>query len=120
MTAAIEANGLPRPATAPSAPSAVDSVRAAGALSDLLAECLRQGASDVHLSPDWPPCFRVHGDLRPVEGAADLSPADLEAIGRVLLGPSRIPLLEQNGAVDGSYTTDDGTRYRFNVFLRHG
>jgi twitching motility protein PilT len=96
------------------------STAAAGRLDVLLAECERQGASDLHLVPELPPYFRVEGKLEPHPRFAPFSAAEMEAIAAHLSrGLDRGPL-EQTGSLDGAVTDPGGTRYRFNIFRRQG
>ncbi|MGA2255907.1 MAG: ATPase, T2SS/T4P/T4SS family, partial [Thermoguttaceae bacterium] len=89
-------------------------------LDALLAECVRQDASDLHLAAGLPPYLRVEGLLEPQPQRPALSPADIEGIAAVLAaGLDRRPL-ETTGSLDGAITGAAGTRYRFNVFRRQG
>jgi twitching motility protein PilT len=45
----------------------------------LLAACIQQGASDLHLSPGEPPMLGIHGRRRPLTGDR-LTAADLETV----------------------------------------
>lgn len=99
---------------------AIENPTPADRLAELIAECVRQDASDLHLAPDWPPSLRIHGFLDPIPGRAALSAADLDALAGVLLNPTQRRLLEGVGSVDGSWVAADGTRFRFNVFRRQG
>ncbi len=89
-------------------------------LDALLAECVRQDASDLHLAAGLSPCLRVEGLLEPQSAEPALSSADTEGIAAVLAaGLDRRPL-EATGSLDGAMTGTDGTRYRFNIFRRQG
>jgi twitching motility protein PilT len=122
------ATAAPAPTTSSSAPSpaaaAVIAAVAKGAdapaelLNSLTALCIQTGASDIHLSPDWPPCLRLHGYLDPVAGCQPLSGAAMEALSRFLLNDTQRGILSAKGNVDGSRTTAEGVRFRFNVYLR--
>ena len=86
----------------------------------LLAECVRQDASDLHLAVGLPPYLRVEGLLEPQSEQPVLSSVDTEGIAAVLAaGLDRRPL-ETTGSLDGAMTGTDGTRYRFNIFRRQG
>jgi len=86
----------------------------------LLAECVRQDASDLHLAVGLPPYLRVHGLLEMQSDRPALEAADTEAIAAILAtGIDRRPL-DATGSLDGAMTGLDGTRYRFNVFRRQG
>jgi twitching motility protein PilT len=89
-------------------------------LADLLAECVRQDASDVHLAPGLAPYFRVHGLLQPHEKFPVMSAADTEALGAELGRGFNRTSLETTGSLDGAVSAVDGTRFRFNVFRRQG
>lgn len=87
---------------------------------DLLAECVRRDASDLHLAPGGPPYFRVHGVLVPAADRPPLTPADLAAAAETFLRPTDRPVLDRTGAADGALTGPGGVRFRFNVFRRQG
>jgi twitching motility protein PilT len=89
-------------------------------LNDLLAECVRQDASDLHLSPGLPAYLRVHGVLEPLEARGPLSPETLAALGEELMGTTDRAAYRGTGSLDGAFSADDGTRFRFNVFRRQG
>ncbi len=46
-------------------------------LNALLVEMVELGASDLHLSSGLPPCIRVDGHLRPMDGYEPLTPSEL-------------------------------------------
>ncbi|HYV34908.1 MAG TPA: ATPase, T2SS/T4P/T4SS family, partial [Gemmataceae bacterium] len=89
-------------------------------LAELLAECVRQDASDVHLAPGLVPYFRIHGLLQPHDKFPIQSPADTEALGTELGRNFNRSSLEKTGSLDGAVSAADGTRFRFNVFRRQG
>ena len=89
-------------------------------LDELLAECLRQDASDLHLAPGLPPYLRVEGLLEPQQDRPPVSPEQIEAIAAALAAELDGTRLETTGSLDGAMTAPDGTRYRFNVFRRRG
>jgi twitching motility protein PilT len=89
-------------------------------LADLLAECVLQDASDVHLAPNLAPYFRVHGLLQPHEKFPVISAADTQAMGEELGRNFNQSSLQQTGSLDGAFSAADGTRFRFNVFRRQG
>ena len=98
-----------------------DNPAAGRLLESLLAECVRQDASDLHLAPDLPPYFRMEGLLEPPPGRRPLSSAaDTDAIADLLSADTDRQPLEAQGSLDGALTGRDGTRYRFNVFRRQG
>ncbi len=89
-------------------------------LDELLSECVRLDASDVHLAPGLPPYFRVHGILGPREGREPLSPAQTGALAEEVARGFDPGPLTRTGSLDGALSAGDGTRFRFNVFRRQG
>src|SRR5436190_21227960 len=88
-------------------------------LDELLAECVRQDASDLHLAPDLPPYLRVHGVLEP-QASGPLSAGQIDSLAEELMRPFDRKPLDELGSLDGAVSAADGTRYRFNVFRRQG
>ena len=96
-------------------------------LESLFAHCVELGASDVHLSVDEPPRFRIQGRLAP---RPEFPPFDARTVDDIAmeLGLYTLPLgcpdgtelvrktLVRDGAIDGAVTAPDGHRYRFNIF----
>ena len=50
-----------------------------------LCTLVQLGGSDLHLKIQAPPLTRVDGELRPIEGAAPLTPEDTETAVRTML-----------------------------------
>jgi twitching motility protein PilT len=94
--------------------------RAKRLLDELLVECVRLDASDLHLAPNLPPYFRVHGVLEPTGDSAPLSAECLAHLADALTGSLDQTPLETLGSLDGALTAPDGTRFRYNVFRRQG
>lgn len=89
-------------------------------LEELLSECIRLDASDIHLVTGRPPYFRVHGILDPAAGRSPLVAADLLHIVEALTRPTERDALERTGSIDGAVSGSSGTRFRFNAFRRQG
>jgi len=89
-------------------------------LHDLMAECKRQDASDVHLAPGLPPYLRVHGILEPQTARGPIPAEQLEALASELSRGFDSAALARTGSLDGATSAPDGTRFRFNVFRRGG
>ena len=96
-------------------------------LESLFAECASLGASDIHLTTNQPPRFRVRGRLSPRPDLMSFNGEQVDEIA-MELGLATLPLgcpdgtervrrtLMQDGSVDGAITAPDGARYRFNLF----
>jgi len=89
-------------------------------LNELLLECKRQDASDLHLAPNLPVYLRVHGILEPQTARGPMAPELLAGIGEELSKGFDRSSLDRTGSIDGAISAEDGTRYRFNVFKRQG
>lgn len=86
-------------------------------IDDLLREAQEYGASDVHISYNRPPFFRIDGKLAPV-GDKVVDGQELPAMMERLMGTNeqRTATLQQQRQVDFSYALDGGTRFRVNIF----
>lgn len=95
-------------------------------LKALFTECETRQGSDIHIASSLVPRLRVHGLLDEIPGMAPVSGAEADDIA-VLLGATSFPSREnakglvlsalmEKGAIDGSYTSPAGCRYRFNIF----
>ena len=107
-------------------------------LETLFRACETAGASDIHLSANQPPWFRIQGRLAPASSndptansslvtrhSSLLSEADIHLLATTLasltLPPGTPPdaiaaRLATPHAIDGACSSASGTRYRFNVF----
>ncbi|MFH1353738.1 MAG: PilT/PilU family type 4a pilus ATPase [bacterium] len=90
-------------------------------IDDLLREAKEAGASDVHISPDRPPFFRIDGKLGPV-GEQLLTEVETQDMIKKLIGANERAdrQLSQKQQTDFSYSLPDGARFRINVFFRTG
>ena len=95
-------------------------------LNRLLAICADRGASDLHLSPGLPPYLRVDGELLPLSDSEPqlLSGDDTVALAHAVIdtyaptNESFDERLAKKGSIDGAFTDPNGTRFRFNLFVR--
>jgi twitching motility protein PilT len=101
-------------------PTDKQSSPASALLADLLAECIRQDASDLHLAPNLPAYLRVEGVLEPQLDRPVLTAADTARIAEHLAENLDRSPLDQTGSLDGALTGPGGIRFRFNVFRRQG
>lgn len=112
-------------------------------LNRMLGLCAQHGASDLHLSPGLPPYLRVDGELIPLivpplhngiengngNGSGTAVPEILTAdealaFARAILD-NHAPSVDSfetrlavKGSIDGALTAPDGSRFRFNLFMR--
>jgi len=77
----------------------------------------QQGCSDIHLAVGVPPMLRMSGDLLPIK-FRDLTSTELEAYLREIMNESQIKSFQTGNDVDFSHVTEDGTRFRANIFRK--
>lgn len=78
---------------------------------------LAQGCSDIHLAVGVPPMLRMHGDLMPIK-FRDLGDTELESYVGEILTPTQKKRFEAGHDLDFSYVSEDGGRFRVNVFRK--
>ncbi len=85
----------------------------------LLALAVEQRASDIHLSVESAPVFRIDGTLIPLE-ADKLSGAELEEFVYSMMNPDQAQRFKDMGELDFSYSIPGVGRYRLNAFRQRG
>jgi twitching motility protein PilT len=78
---------------------------------------LAQGCSDVHLAVGVPPMLRMHGDLMPIK-FRELGDAELESYVSEILTKKLNDKFIGGEDIDFSYISEDGGRFRVNVFRK--
>ena len=78
---------------------------------------LQQGCSDVHLAVGVPPMLRIHGDLMPIK-FRELQATELEEYVTEILTSNQQELFSQGDDLDFSYVSEDGGRFRVNVYRK--
>ncbi|HHQ13913.1 MAG TPA: PilT/PilU family type 4a pilus ATPase, partial [Chromatiales bacterium] len=78
---------------------------------------LAQGCSDVHLAVGVPPMLRMHGDLMPIK-FRELADTELETYISEILSPNLKEQFLEGKDLDFSYVSEDGGRFRVNVFRK--
>ena len=76
-----------------------------------------QGCSDVHLAVGVPPMLRMNGDLVPIR-FRDLAASELESYVTEILSRSLADRFRAGQDVDFSYVSEDGGRFRVNLFRK--
>ncbi|CAM3799313.1 type IV pilus twitching motility protein PilT [Alicyclobacillus pomorum] len=84
----------------------------------LLTRAHAMQASDLHISANAPPMFRVCGELR-ADGEV-LQSAETEAMGRQLMTDEQWQRFTVVGELDFSYRIPGTSRYRINVYRQRG
>ncbi|MBB6097031.1 twitching motility protein PilT [Deinobacterium chartae] len=86
---------------------------------ELLKQMVSKRASDVHLQVGSPPTARIDGRLAGF-GDKPLTPAETEAICKVLLTPEQWEEFEYKHEMDFAYSIAGVARFRCNVFRQRG
>ena len=81
----------------------------------LVSVALQNKASDIHIRMDEAPCFRIRGDLYPVQTKA-FSREDMQDVVKVLMGESNYKNLSEIYEQDGSFEIPEVCRLRYNFF----
>jgi len=88
-------------------------------LLDLLTDCVTRNASDLHLTINEPPIFRVHGELWRSE-YPPLTKEELLTLVMSFLSDKQIVKFENELELDFSYSTPHAERFRINVHRQRG
>ena len=81
----------------------------------LLETCIKQGASDLHLTVGRPPTLRLHGRLRALETKV-LEPDDTIALMRAITPERCQQELQEQGGTDFGFEFGTAGRFRTSVF----
>lgn len=81
----------------------------------LLKVAIRANASDLHIIAGRPPMFRVNGELRPLEGVPELSPAMTRKLVLSLFNHAQRERFDLEHELDFAMTLGGGGGHRFRV-----
>ncbi|MCP4081367.1 MAG: type IV pilus twitching motility protein PilT [Planctomycetaceae bacterium] len=85
----------------------------------LLEACVKQGASDIHITVGQPPVFRLHGRMRKLETKV-LEPDDTVSLMKSI-APERCQReLQEMGTSDFGFAFGDKARFRVSIFKQRG
>jgi len=85
----------------------------------LLQACVKQDASDIHLTVGRPPVFRVDGGLRSLETKV-LTPDDTTALMKSITPERNQEELQETGTTDFGFAFGDAARFRVAIFKQRG
>jgi twitching motility protein PilT len=89
-------------------------------LRSLLEEMIDKGASDLHLSAGEVPKLRVDGKLENSNHATQLGPRDTQSLAYSILTEQQKKRFEQEDELDLSFSVQNLSRFRGNVFRQRG
>ena len=106
------------------APSVTPNTNAANTanirIENLLEECVRTKASDLHLQVGLPPILRIDGALQPVSGYNAIDEATIEKLVYATLEEDQKQILIKDKEFDYSFSFGDLGRFRVNAFHEKG
>jgi twitching motility protein PilT len=85
----------------------------------LLAACVTQGASDIHIVVGRPPVLRIDGRLRSLETKV-LLPDDTVALMKSITPERNQQELQEEGGTDFGFAFGDKARFRVSIFKQRG
>jgi twitching motility protein PilT len=86
----------------------------------VLSQMVDAEASDVHLSPGFPPAVRVHGRITPMEGFPPLHPQQTRDVIYSILNDDQRKRFENAQQIDLAYAIPNVARFRVNCFFQRG
>ncbi len=89
-------------------------------LQQLLTECAKRKASDLHLKAGTKPIFRIHGHLEMQDDLERVTHDFVRRTAMTLLGEHRYGLLMEGKEMDVGYLLPGLGRFRVNMFLSQG
>ncbi len=89
-------------------------------IDDLLRETVAQGASDLHLTAQMPPCIRINGAIRPLTEYGRLSNQTIRDMVFGILPQTQQERFEAEHELDTSHSIPGVGRFRVNVSMQRG
>ena len=88
--------------------------------SEVLRRMVEARASDVHLTPGFPPAIRDKGRIQPMEGFPRLNAQQTREVVYGILNDDQRKRFENNKQLDFAYAIPGVARFRVNCFLQRG
>ena len=85
----------------------------------LIEAARRIGASDIHILADMPPCFRVHGEIKPAQSPA-LTAQEIGAMVASITNPIQQERLKTDWELCTSMMIENQGRIRVTFYMRAG
>lgn len=89
-------------------------------IQQLLELTIQRNASDLHISVEFPPTLRIHGELYPVAGTQAVAPEEMESILQTILTKAQHDYFTENLELDFSLELPSKSRFRVNLFRQKG
>lgn len=88
-------------------------------IDDLFRKMVEAGASDLHLSSQVRPIFRIHGEMEYVEGYTETDPNKMEGYIREIAPKLNWDEAQERWDSDFAYALEGYGRFRVNIFKDH-
>src|SRR5918994_4211582 len=88
--------------------------------SEVLTRMVDLRASDVHLTPGFPPAIRVRGRISPMDDYPQLTPQQTREVVFSILNDDQRKRFENNKQLDFAYAIPNVARFRVNCFMQRG
>jgi twitching motility protein PilT len=88
--------------------------------SEVLGRMVEANASDVHLTPGFPPAMRDRGKIVPMDGFPELTSQDTREVVFSILNDDQRKRFENNHQLDFAYAIPGVARFRVNCFFQRG
>ena len=88
-------------------------------ITNLMSELIKRNGSDLHLTGDSIPFFRVQGEILPANSEI-YSSEDLRSDLEKILGPKKLSNFDKEKELDCSYGLEGIARFRMNIFFDRG
>src|SRR5215208_2895243 len=85
----------------------------------LLSACVKQGASDLHITVGQPPVLRLHGRMQKLKTKV-LESADTQALMKSITPDRCQQEFQETGSTDFGFSFGDAGRFRVSVFRQRG
>ena len=89
-------------------------------IENLLEECIRRNASDLHIQYGLPPILRIDGTLTPISGGSPLNEDTVRELVFATLDDDQQKILMKDKEFDYSFAFGDIARFRVNAFHERG
>ena len=85
----------------------------------LLHEMVTQGCSDLHMSSNERPMFRLNGEMTPIDGTVPIKPEEMVTVLREITSQEHWERFEAEWDHDYAYAVEGAGRFRVNLFYDH-
>ncbi len=87
---------------------------------EIIEEAIKRDATDIHLTIDRPPMFRIDTRLQPMEGAVALNEEKVRELSFSLLASEQQEKFKIYKDIDFSFAYGEKARFRANIFQQSG